>query len=119
MLPVGGGKDGQAPLAVRKGDIVSVSKNVMYRDPDHWGSDADEYRPERWAGRRGTWGFVPYGGGPRRCPAQMMVQTECAYMLVRIAQKYQRLESRDSRPYQPVMRIGPSNKHGVKIALYK
>ncbi|KAF4911602.1 Cytochrome P450 monooxygenase tenA [Colletotrichum viniferum] len=119
VLPIGGGRDGQAPLAVRKGDIVTVSKNVMYRDPDYWGADADEYRPERWVGRRGTWGFVPYGGGPRRCPAQMMVQTECAYMLVRIAQKYRRLESRDSKPYQPVMRIGPSNKHGVKIALYK
>ncbi|KAB8067550.1 cytochrome P450 [Aspergillus leporis] len=119
VLPLGGGPDGQAPLRVKKGEIVSVSKNVMYRDPDHWGADAEEYHPERWEGRRGTWGFVPYGGGPRRCPAQMMVQTECAYMLVRMAKNYRRLESRDSRPYRPVMRIGPSNKHGVKIAVYK
>ncbi|KAK6822863.1 hypothetical protein PG987_014408 [Apiospora arundinis] len=118
-LPLGGGPDGQSPLRVKKGDIVSVTKTVMYRDPATWGADADEWRPERWDGIRGSWGFLPYGGGPRRCPAQMMVQTEAAYMLARMAREYKRLEARDPNPYRGVMRIGPSNKHGVKIALYK
>lgn len=71
VLPIGGGKDGHAPLRVKKGDIVSVTKTIMYRDPDHWGADSEEYRPERFIGLRGTWGFLPYGGGPRRCPAQV------------------------------------------------
>jgi cytochrome P450 monooxygenase len=31
---VGGGSDGKLPLHVRKGDFVSVTKTVMYRDPD-------------------------------------------------------------------------------------
>ncbi|RDL32694.1 Uncharacterized protein BP5553_09150 [Venustampulla echinocandica] len=119
VLPVGGGRDGRAPLKIRKGDIVSVTKTLMYRDPDHWGRDAEEYHPERFLGRRGSWGFLPYGGGPRRCPAQMMAQTEAAFMLARIAQTYSRIEARDPEPYRAVMRIGPSNKTGVKIALYK
>ncbi|RYP62899.1 hypothetical protein DL770_009508 [Monosporascus sp. CRB-9-2] len=118
-LPLGGGPTGQAPLRVRKGDIVSVTKTVMYRDPDHWGADAEEFHPERFEGMRGTWGFLPYGGGPRRCPAQMMVQTEAAYMLARMAREYRRLEPRDPEPYRAVMRIGPSNRNGVKIAVYK
>lgn len=119
VLPLGGGPDGQSPLAVRKGDIVSVTKTVMYRDPDYWGPDADEYRPERFDGLRGTWAFLPFGGGPRRCPAQMMVQTEAAYVLVRLARAYRRIEARDSKPYTAVMRIGPSNKTGVQVAFYK
>lgn len=119
MLPLGGGKDGQAPIRVRKGDIVSVTKTVMYRDPELWGHDADEFHPERFQGLRGSWGFLPFGGGPRRCPAQMMVQTEASYMLVRLAKVYSRIEARDFKPYQAVMRIGPSNKTGVKIAMYK
>jgi cytochrome P450 len=118
-LPLGGGPNGKDPLRVRKGDIVSITKTEMYRDPDVWGADAQEYRPERFIGLRGTWGFLPYGGGPRRCPAQMMVQTECAYMLARMAKKYSRLEARDTKPYQAVMRIGPSSVNGVKIAVYE
>jgi cytochrome P450 monooxygenase len=119
VLPVGGGPDGRAPLRVRKGDIVSVTKTVMYRDPDHWGADVDAFKPERHKGLRGSWGFLPYGGGPRRCPAQMQVQTEAAYMLARLAREYRRIEARDPEPYRAVMRIGPSNKTGVKIGLYK
>ncbi|OAA53532.1 Cytochrome P450 [Cordyceps fumosorosea ARSEF 2679] len=119
VLPLGGGPDGKAPLDVRKGDIVSVTKTVMYRDPDRWGADADEYRPERWDGMRGGWHFLPYGGGPRRCPAQMMVQNESGYMLCRLARRYARIEARDKEPYRARMRIGPSSLHGVKIAFYK
>ena len=91
----------------------------MYRDPDVWGPDADQFRPERHDGLRGTWNFLPFGGGPRRCPAHMMVQTEAGYMLYRLAREFSRVEARDSAPYTGVMRIGPSNKTGTKIALYK
>lgn len=119
VLPVGGGRDAKAPFFVRKGDVVSISKTVMYRDPEIWGKDAEEFRPERFEGRRVFWEFLPFGGGPRRCPAQMMVQTEAAYMLARLAKVYRRIEARDPAPYTAVMRIGPSNKTGVKIAVYK
>ncbi len=119
ILPLGGGPDGKSPLDIRKGDIVSVTKTVMYRDPDQWGPDANEYRPERWDGMRGGWHFLPYGGGPRRCPAQMMVQNETGYMLCRLAQKYSSIVARDPEPYRARMRIGPSSLHGVKIAFYQ
>lgn len=54
----------------RKGDVVQVTKTVMYRDQDEWGDDAEEFRPERFDGKRLWWQFLPFGGGPRRCPAQ-------------------------------------------------
>ncbi|KAK7422043.1 hypothetical protein QQX98_001784 [Neonectria punicea] len=119
VLPVGGGKDAKEPFFVRKGDVVSITKTVMYRDPEIWGNDAEEFKPERFDGRRVFWEFLPFGGGPRRCPAQMMVQTEAAYMLARLARVYRRIEARDPAPYTAVMRIGPSNKTGVQIAVYK
>lgn len=40
-------------------------------------------------------------------------------MLARMAREYRRLEARDPTPYKAVMRIGPSNKNGVRIAVYK
>lgn len=62
---------------------------------------------------------MPFGGGPRRCPAQMLVTTEASYVLARLMQRYKRIEARDPNPYVGVMRVGPSNKSGVKVALYK
>ncbi|CBF80485.1 hypothetical protein AN8411.2 [Aspergillus nidulans FGSC A4] len=118
-LPVGGGPDGKQPIFVRKGDVVQVNKNVIHRDHDIWGPDAEDFRPERWENLRPYWNFVPFGGGPRRCPAQMLVTAEASYFLARLMRVYKRIEARDPNPYVGVMRVGPSNKTGVHIALFK
>jgi cytochrome P450 len=115
-LPMGGGPDGNAPIFCTKGDIVHCNRYVMHRDPDVWGDDAEDFCPERWGTARPLWNFVPFGGGPRICPAQAMVDTECSYVLFRLFSKFKGIEARDSEPYTAVMRVGPSNKHGCKVA---
>lgn len=117
ILPVGGGPDGKSPIFVQKGDVVQVNKYVMHRDKDIWGEDAEEYRPERWEKLRPMWNFVPFGGGPRRCPAQIQVTIEASYCIARIMQRFKAIECRDPAPYTPIMRVGPVNQTGVKIAL--
>ncbi|RAH76894.1 cytochrome P450 [Aspergillus japonicus CBS 114.51] len=118
-LPLGGGPDGKSPILIRKGDVVQVTKTVMQKDPLYFGEDVDAFKPERFVDQAHFWEFVPFGGGPRRCPAQMMVQTETAYILARLAQVYAQIEPRDENPFVSVMRIGPSNKTGVLVALHK
>jgi len=49
----------------------------------------------------------------------MMVMTESAYMLARLAQVYRKIEPRDANKYTAVMRVGPSNKTGVLLAFSK
>ncbi|RFU78914.1 cytochrome p450 [Trichoderma arundinaceum] len=98
VLPVGGGPDGKEPIYVREGDVVQVNKNVLHRDPDIWGLDYADFNPDRWTDLRPMWNFVPFGGGPRRCPAQMLVTSEASYVIARIMQKYKRIESRDPSP---------------------
>lgn len=115
-LPLGGGPDGKSPIFVQKGDVIQVNKSVMHRDKDVWGEDADEFNPDRWDGMRPYWKFVPFGGGPRRCPAQLLVTTEACYMVARFARNFKRIENRDPKPYIPVMRVGPVNTNGVKVA---
>jgi cytochrome P450 len=66
-LPVGGGADGKAPVFVRKGQQVDYSVHVMHRRKDLWGDDADEFKPERWTGRKVGWEYLPFNGGPRIC----------------------------------------------------
>jgi len=99
-----------------KGDIVHCNRYLMHRDRDIWGADAEDFRPERWEHARPMWGFVPFGGGPRICPAHVMVDTECSYAIFRILQKFKAIEPRDNEPYTAVMRVGPSNKNGCKVA---
>lgn len=126
-LPVGGGPDQRSPIFIQKGDVVHCNRFLMHRDPDLWGTapdsgpdaaaDAESFRPERWATARPMWKFVPFGGGPRICPAHVLVATEASYVLVRFAQKFVRLEARDERKWQGVMRIGPSNLNGCLVAV--
>lgn len=114
-LPVGGGPYGDLPIYIQKGDIVHCNRYLMHRDPDYWGADAEDFRPERWETARPLWKFVPFGGGPRICPAHVLVDTECSVMIVNIVKKFKSIEARDDRPYTAVMRAGPSNLHGVKV----
>jgi len=116
-LPLGGGKDGKSPIYVKRGDVVQVNKSVMHRDKEVWGENADDFVPERWDGLRPYWTFVPFGGGPRRCPAQLLVTTEASYLIARFCRQFKTLECRDQRDYVPIMRAGPVNTNGVKIAV--
>lgn len=66
-LPRGGGPDGSAPVFIPKGTQVLVPTYSMQHREDIWGADVEEYKPERWEGRKFGWDFVPFGGGARQC----------------------------------------------------
>jgi cytochrome P450 len=66
-LPRGGGPDGASPIFVRQGTQILIPKYAIQHRPDIWGEDAEDFRPERWEGRKVGWEWVPFGGGPRKC----------------------------------------------------
>ena len=66
-IPRGGGEDGNSPIFIKKGQGVDYSVHVMHRLEEYWGEDANEFRPERWIGRRPGWEYLPFNGGPRIC----------------------------------------------------
>lgn len=92
-IPTGGGPDGTAPVYVKKGEQVDYSVYVMHRRKDLWGADADEFKPERWDGRKSGWEYLPFNGGPRICIGQQFALTEAGYVVVRLAQRFEQLES--------------------------
>ncbi|GME34878.1 Cytochrome p450 family protein [Neofusicoccum parvum] len=94
-LPLGGGPDGQSPIFVPKGTDIVYSTHVMHKRKDLWGEDVDEFRPERWEGKRHGWEYLPFSGGPRICIGQQFALTEASYVLVRFLQKYDTLEGVD------------------------
>jgi len=113
-IPLGGGPDGKSPVFVPKGTGVDYSVHIMQRRKDIWGEDAWDFKPERWVGRKAGWEFLPFNGGPRICLGQQFALTEAGYVIVRLLQKFDKIENlsavteqRDSTQYQYSVTTAP------------
>jgi cytochrome P450 len=60
-----------------------------------------------------------FGGGNRECLGQQKVLVEAAYVLVRLAKEFGRLESRDKEDWVGEMKLTCKSKNGCKLALYR
>lgn len=99
-LPVGGGPDGKQPIGIPKGTPIGYSTLLMQRRPDLYpppesGFPAvDKFVPERWDGwTPKSWTYIPFNGGPRICIGQQFALTEMGYTLVRLFQKFERVDN--------------------------
>jgi cytochrome P450 len=91
-LPKGGGPDGESPVIIPANSEVNYSVHVMHRRKDLWGPDAEEFKPERFQGRKPGWEFLPFNGGPRICIGQQFALTEASYVVVRLLQRFDALQ---------------------------
>jgi len=119
VLPRGGGADGQSPILVKRGTHLSSNVWAMHHDPDLYPSPF-VFKPERWAGKRQSWEFVPFLGGPRICPANQQVLTYATYTLVRLTREYAAIENRDPvLQYVELTKMTTRSRNGVKISLIR
>lgn len=116
-LPVGGGPDGKSPLFVAKGEEVMFSLYTMHRDPEVFGVDAHEFRPERWEKIRPGWAYLPFNGGPRVCIGQQFALTEAGYTTVRLMQEFEKIDSRDPNPWVEELKLTLSSANGTQVSL--
>jgi len=106
-LPHGGGSTGLEPVGVLKDTPIGYSTLVMQRRedlyPSHMPSPGDpstmipfnhlEFNPSRWqTWQPKPWTYIPFNGGPRICIGQQFALTEMAYTIVRMLQKFERIE---------------------------
>lgn len=102
-LPRGGGADASKPVFVRKGQTVEFSMLIVHRRKDIWGEDADEFKPERWQGRKPGWEFTPFSGGPRICIGQQLAIISASYVIVRLLQRFEKIEGTAEELNGPVL----------------
>ncbi len=117
-LPSGGGKSGREPIYIRSGTRIEMRFGIMHRDKDYWGSDAEEFRPERWLDDlRPKWRYIPFLGGARVCPAQQMVLTQYAFLLVKFLLEFREIENRDPEiAFVEEIKFGKKSRNGVQVA---
>ena len=139
-LPTGGGKDGKDKMFVKKGQRIVISIFGSHRNPANFGEDAGKFRPERWDSLNiDTPGYLPFSMGPRVCTGrknlhfryfsislkltslivEQLVQNVTTYMLVRLAQNYTRIESRDNKEFAARLRFSMSSQHGVWVDMIR
>lgn len=134
-LPRGGGPDGKSRVYVPKGTQIEYSLHVLHHRADIWGGDAEEYKPERWEGKKTGWEYLPvrcllflsvlhlltitkFNGGPRICLGQQYALTEAAFVLVRLLQRFDQMENMDPEEAKHFTAATGSSANGVKVKLH-
>ncbi|KAI0143026.1 cytochrome P450 [Xylariaceae sp. FL1272] len=90
---------GSPAISICKGDTVCYSpfniqgRRDIYPPVSTNFEDPSKFSPERWyVWQPRPWEYIPFNGGPRICPGQNFALTEMAYCIVRILQKYDRMD---------------------------
>lgn len=118
LIPVGGGRSGTSPIFIPSGASITTSWHALHRLAPCFQPDPEVFRPERWDGLKPGWSYLPFGGGPRICPAQNWALTEVSYVLARMAQEWMGVECRDEVwEWVEKLQVTATSRNGVKVAL--
>jgi len=89
--------------AAEAGAPISMSILLLHHREDLY-PDPFGFRPERWLGRKpGTYTWIPFGGGIRRCLGAALAMAEQRIVLREMARRLD-LEADDPRPEHAVHR---------------
>jgi len=93
---------------------------LTQRDPNIWGEDAAQFRPERWEDsdvKPSACEYMPFSAGKRVCPGQQLALSECSYVLARFVQAFPSIENRDPEiKYVEEHRMAMQSRNGVMVA---
>lgn len=95
-----------------EGTVLSVPSYTIHRDADVWGSDVEEFKPDRWLPEnlteRQKTAFNPFSYGPRACVGQNVAHMELALIIGTAFRRYdfalyqEKLESHEGFSKKPV-----------------
>lgn len=89
----------------------------MHRREDIYGSDANEFRPERWQDLKVTFQYLPFNAGPRICIGQQFALTQIAFITFRLLQAFKTIETKDERPLVLKLGTNTSMLHGCWVGM--
>lgn len=110
-------------MTIPAGIDLVLHTMLLHRDPELWGDDAEEFRPERFSegvlkASKNHLSFIPFGVGQRSCIGQNFAMLEAKTVLARILQQF-------SFELSPTYSHAPSNflmlqpQHGAQIILHQ
>jgi cytochrome P450 len=117
-LPLGGGADGKSPIALAKGTTVLVPLYCLHRLEEHWGPDADVFRPERWASATPEpYTYIPFMAGPRMCLGYQFAINTASYVTIRLIQRLEGIRAADDILWKEELGLSMTSADGARVSL--
>ena len=106
-------------FAVPKGVHIWCLIPALHRDPENWGVDALEFKPERFAhgiskACKYPQAYMPFGFGSRLCLGQTFAMLQLKVVLPLILSNFSFSLSPDYR-HSPVYKMLLTPEHGVRL----
>ncbi|XP_025015327.2 cytochrome P450 714C2-like isoform X2 [Ricinus communis] len=106
-------------LMIPRGTNIWISVTALHRDPDNWGEDANEFRPERFAqgiteACKYPQSYIPFGFGSRLCIGKTFAMLELKIILSLILTNFSFSLSPEYH-HIPVYKIALSPKQGIRL----
>lgn len=99
---------------------VTIPITLMHHDPDIWGEDATQFKPERFA--EGVFNskmqLLTFTGGPRKCTGQSMAMVTHKIVTATLLQGFS-FELSASYLHAPKHSFLLTPQHGMKLVLRK
>ncbi|EEF46810.1 cytochrome P450, putative [Ricinus communis] len=108
---------------VPKGVCIWTLIPTLHRDPNIWGQDANEFRPERFADGvskacKSAQAYIPFGVGTRLCLGRNFAMIQLKVVLSLIISKFTFTLSPNYQ-HSPAFRMIVEPEHGVQILIKK
>ena len=110
-------------VTIPKGVYLWTLIPTLHRDPEIWGSDANEFKPERFSDGvskacKFPQAYIPFGLGPRLCLGRNLAMVQLKIVLRLIISKFTFSLSPKYR-HSPAYRMIVEPENGVHILIQK